>query len=142
MVDEKNNLDKLNNIVEEISGLSLIDVSTLVDLLKTKLNITDIPFMSAGAPMQAAGGEAGADAASTKDEFSVLLTAFKAEAKIKVLKAFREIKKKIGSEIGLKEAKELIDSPLPLKVCEGVPKKDAEGYLQQLKDVGGEGEIK
>ena len=113
-MSEKAKLDKL---VEEIKGLSLLEAAELVKRLEEELGV------SAAVPMMAAAGAAGAPgaaaAAEEQTEFTVVLSEV-GPNKINVIKAVREV-----TSLGLKEAKDLVDSaPKPVK--EGVPKDEAE----------------
>ena len=92
----------LNKIVEEISGLSLLEAAELVKMLEEKLGVTAAaPVAMAAMPMAAAGAAAAAAPAEEKTEFNVILKAA-GEKKIEVIKAVRQI----ITNLGLKEAKE------------------------------------
>ena len=82
----------------------------------------------------AAGGAA--PAAEEKTEFAVVLAGFDAAAKIKVIKAVREI-----AGLGLAEAKAFVESA-PKALKEGVSKEDAENFKKQLEEAGAKVEIK
>jgi large subunit ribosomal protein L7/L12 len=120
--------------VEQISKLSVLEVSELVKALEEKFGV------KAAAPMAAsAGGHApaagGAAAAEEKTEFAVVLTAAGAN-KIAVIKVVREI-----TGLGLKEAKDLVEAaPKPVK--EGVAKAAAEEMKKKLAETGATVEIK
>ena len=123
-------MSKLEKIVEELSGLSVIEAAELSKLLEEKWGV------SAAAPVAvAAAGGAAAAPAEVKDEFSVVLTAA-GDKKINVIKAVREI-----TGLGLKEAKDLVEAaPKPVK--EGVPKADAEKLKAKLEAEGAKVELK
>src|SRR5438045_5372088 len=109
----------LQQLEDQIVGLSLLDAAQLVTRLEEKLGVS----AAAAAPVMVAGGGAGAGAAAApaeeKTEFTVVLTAVGAN-KINVIKAVREV-----TSLGLKEAKDLVDgAPKPIK--EGVNKEEAE----------------
>ena len=77
-----------------------------------------------------------APAAEEKTEFDVVLAGFDAAAKIKVIKAVREI-----AGLGLAEAKAFVESA-PKALKEGVSKEDAENFKKQLEEAGAKVEIK
>ena len=128
-------MSKLEQIVEDLSSLTVLEASELATLLEEKWGV------SAAAPaavmaMPGAGGDAGGDAAAEKDEFDVILTDAGAK-KINVIKVVREV---VGG-LGLKEAKELVESaPKPIK--EGVAKDEAEEIKKQLEEAGATVELK
>lgn len=127
--------EKIETIVEQIKGLSLLEASQLVKRLEETFGVS----AAAAAPVAVAGGGAGAAAAAAaaeeQTEFSVILTSVGAN-KINVIKAVREV-----TSLGLKEAKELVDgAPKPIK--EGVNKEEAEGIKKKFTDAGATVEIK
>ena len=128
--------ERVDKIVEEIQGLTLLEASELVKALEEKLGVSAAaaaPVVLAGA----AGGPAGAAAAPAEEqtEFTVVLTAIGAN-KINVIKAVREV-----TSLGLKEAKDLVDgAPKPIK--EGVGKEEAETLKKKFTEVGATVEIK
>jgi len=113
---------KLEKIAEEIQGLTLLEASELIELLEEKLGV------SAAAPMAMAAAPAAAAAApeEEKTEFDVILKEI-GPKKIQVIKVVRQI-----TSLGLKEAKELVDSA-PSTVVEGVPKEQAEDIKTRLE---------
>jgi large subunit ribosomal protein L7/L12 len=119
------------DIVEAVGSMSLLEVADLVKMFEEKFGV------SAAAPVAvaAAGGGAAAPAEEEKTDFDVILTDAGAN-KIKVLKVVREL-----TGLGLKEAKELVDS-LPKAVKEGASKEEAEALKTQLEAEGGKVEIK
>jgi large subunit ribosomal protein L7/L12 len=120
------------NIVEQISGLSLLEASELVKALEDKFGVS---AAAATAPVVMAGAGAAAPVVEEKDTFDVILTAAGAN-KINVIKVVREL-----TGLGLKEAKDLVDgAPKPVK--EGVAKDDAEKIKKQLADAGATVELK
>src|SRR5271157_3650062 len=124
----------LQQLEEQIVGLSLLEAAELVKKLESRLGVS----AAAAAPVMMAGGAAGAAAAAPveeKTEFSVVLTAVGAN-KINVIKAVREV-----TSLGLKEAKDLVDSaPKPIK--EGVTKEEAEALRKKFTEAGAKVEIK
>ena len=120
------------DVIEFIASMSVLDLSLLVKELEEKFGV------SAAAPMamMAAGPAAAAAApAEEKTEFDVILTAH-GEKKINVIKEVRAI-----TGLGLKEAKDLVESP-PKPVKEGIAKADAEKIKAQLEAAGATVEIK
>jgi large subunit ribosomal protein L7/L12 len=123
----------LQQLEEQIVGLSLLDAAALVKRLEEKLGVSAAaaaPVMVAGA-----GGAAAAAPAEEKTEFAVVLTAVGAN-KINVIKAVREV-----TSLGLKEAKDLVDGA-PKTVKEGVTKDEAESIKKKFTDAGATVEVK
>jgi large subunit ribosomal protein L7/L12 len=127
--------DKVQSIIEEIKGLSLLEASQLVKGLEEAFGVSAAAAtvaVAAGAP--AAGGAAAAPA-EEKTEFNVVLTAVGGN-KIGVIKVVREI-----TSLGLKEAKDLVEAaPKPIK--EGVNKEEAETIKKKFVEAGATVEIK
>jgi large subunit ribosomal protein L7/L12 len=124
--------EKLEKIVEEIQGLTLLEASELIELLEEKLGV------SAAAPMAVAATPTAAAAAEPeeeKTEFDVILKEI-GPKKIQVIKVVRQI-----TSLGLKEAKELVDSA-PSPVMQGVSKEQAEDTKGRLEGEGAVVEIK
>ena len=125
--------ERIDKIVEEIKGLSLLEAADLVKKLEEVLGVS----AAAAAPMMVAGaaGAAATAPAEEKTEFSVVLTGIGAN-KINVIKAVREV-----TSLGLKEAKDLVDSaPKPIK--EGVNKEEAESIKKKFTEAGATVEVK
>jgi large subunit ribosomal protein L7/L12 len=121
----------LNEIVDTLSGLTVIEAAELSTLLEEKWGV------SAAAPVAvaAAAGPAGGEAAEAKDDFDVILISF-GDKKIQVIKEIRAI-----TGLGLKEAKELVEGvPKPIK--EGVPKDEAAEIQKKIEEVGGQVDVK
>jgi large subunit ribosomal protein L7/L12 len=122
----------LQQLEEQIVGLSLLDAAALVKKLEERLGVS----AAAAAPVMVAGGGAAAAApAEEKTEFSVVLTGAGAN-KINVIKAVREV-----TSLGLKEAKDLVDGA-PKTVKENVSKEEAETIKKKFTDAGATVEIK
>ena len=125
----------LQQLEEQIVGLSLLDAAQLVKKLEERLGVS----AAAAAPVVVAGGGAGAGAAAApaeeKTEFAVVLKEVGAN-KINVIKAVREV-----TSLGLKEAKDLVDGA-PKTVKEGVAKAEAESMKKKLEEAGGSVELK
>ena len=120
----------LNKIVEEISGLSLLEAAELVKMLEEKLGVTAAAPVAMAAMPVAAAGAAAAAPAEEKTEFNVILKAA-GEKKIEVIKAVRQI----ITSLGLKEAKELVDGA-PQPVLQGVSKDAAADAKAKLEAAG------
>ena len=117
---------KREDVLTYLEEANMIEVSELVKDIEEKFGVT------AAVPVAAVAGAAGGDAAgeaAEKSDYNVVLTAA-GLSKIAVIKVVREI-----TSLGLKEAKELVDSA-PKAVKEGVAKDEAEGLQSQLEEAG------
>jgi large subunit ribosomal protein L7/L12 len=121
--------------IEELKGISVLELSERIKALEEAFGVS-AAAVAAAAP--AAGGGAGGDGAAAEEESStvdVVLTAA-GEKKIQVIKVVRA-----ATGLGLKEAKALVDeAPKPIK--EGVEREEGEKLLAELKEAGGEAELK
>jgi len=124
----------VQKLVEEISGLSLLDARDLVKGLEEKLGVKAMAPMAMGA-MPMAGAAAEAAPAEEKTEFDVILTGF-GDKKIQVIKVVREL-----TGLGLKEAKDLVEG-VPKPVKEAVSKDEAANMKKKLVEAGGTAEVK
>ena len=125
----------LDTLVNDISGLTLLETSELVKLLETKLGVSAAaPVAAAAAP--AAGAGAAAPAAEAKTAFDVILKEVGAN-KIGVIK---EVRAAVPG-LGLAEAKALVEGA-PKTVREGVTKEEAEEIKKKLEAAGAKAEIK
>lgn len=125
-----------DEILESISSLTVLELAELVKGLEEKFGVSAAPPVAVAAPAAAGQAEAGPAAVEEeeKTEFSVILKSAGAK-KIQVIKAVREL-----TTLGLKEAKELVDSaPKPVK--EGVGKEEAEAARARLEEAGATVEI-
>jgi large subunit ribosomal protein L7/L12 len=123
----------LQQLEDQIAGLSLLDAAELVKRLEGRLGVS----AAAAAPvvMAGGGGAAAAAPAEEKTEFTVILTGAGAN-KINVIKAVREV-----TSLGLKEAKDLVDgAPKPIK--ENVSKEEAETIKKKFTEAGATVEVK
>jgi large subunit ribosomal protein L7/L12 len=126
--------DKVAEIVEKISGLSLIEASELTKALEEKFGVTaTAPVMMAGVGAPVAG--ASGPAVEEKTEFDVVLKAA-GEKKINVIKVVRA-----HTGLGLKEAKDLVDGA-PNTVKEGISKDEAEKLKKEFEEAGATVEVK
>jgi large subunit ribosomal protein L7/L12 len=123
---------KVDTILEEIKGLTLLEASDLVKKMEEAFGVS-----AAAATVVAAGGGAtgGAAPAEEKTEFTVVLTDVGGN-KINVIKAVREV-----TSLGLKEAKDLVDGA-PKTVKEGVNKDEAAAIKKKFEEAGAKVEIK
>jgi len=121
----------LAKIVDELSGLTVLEAAELSKMLEEKWGV------SAAAPVAvaAAGAAGGAAAVEEKTAFDVILASAGAQ-KINVIKVVREL-----TGLGLKEAKDLVEgAPKPVKT--GVTKEDAENMKKKLTEAGATVEVK
>jgi large subunit ribosomal protein L7/L12 len=126
-------MSKLEKLVEDLSGLSVLEASELSKLLEEKWGVSAAaPVAMAAAP---AGGGGAAAAAEEQTEFTIVL-AKAGDKKIEVIKEVRAI-----TGLGLKEAKDLVEGA-PKTVKEGVSKADAEKFKKQLEAAGAGVEVK
>jgi len=117
-------------MAEELVNLTVKDVNELATILKDEYGIEP-----AAAAVAMAGPAASGEAAEEQSEFDVILKAA-GGAKLAVVKLVKEL-----TGLGLKEAKEIVDSaPAPIK--EGVPKDEADSLKSQLEEAGAEVEVK
>jgi len=123
--------EKVMNLVEEVKGLTVLELSELVKTLEEVFGV------SAAAPVAMMGGAAAAAAPAEeeKTEFTPVLAEVGAN-KIAVIKAVREL-----TGLGLKEAKELVDGA-PKAVKENVSKDEADAIKAKLEEAGAKVEIK
>jgi large subunit ribosomal protein L7/L12 len=126
--------EKIETIVEQIKGLTLLEASQLVKKLEETFGVSAAAAVAAPA---AGGGGAAAPAAVAEEqtEFSVVLTAAGAN-KINVIKVVREV-----TSLGLKEAKDLVDAA-PKAIKEGITKDEAEAVKKKFVDAGATVEVK
>jgi len=123
---------KVDTILDEIKGLTLLEASDLVKKMEEAFGVS-----AAAATVVAAGGGGAAAAAPAeeKTEFTVVLTDVGGN-KINVIKAVREV-----TSLGLKEAKDLVDGA-PKTVKEGVNKDEAAAIKKKFEEAGAKVEVK
>jgi large subunit ribosomal protein L7/L12 len=125
--------EKLEGIVDQIKGLSLLEASQLVKMMEETFGVSAAAAAVAAAPAAAAA----APAVEEKEEFDVILTGMADPAKkIGIIKVVREI-----TALGLKEAKDLVEAA-PKAVKEAAPKAEAEALKKKLTDAGATVELK
>src|ERR1700689_3698517 len=124
---------KVESILEEIKGLTLLEASDLVKKMEEAFGVS---AAAAALVMMAGGGGAAAGGAGEgKTEFTVVLTEVGAN-KINVIKAVREV-----TSLGLKEAKDLVDGA-PKTVKEGINKDEAATIKKKFEEAGAKVEVK
>ena len=123
---------KREDVLKYLEGSNMIEISELINDIEERFGVT------AAAPVAVAAGPAASDGGADSDqktEFDVILKSA-GQAKINVIKAVRGI-----TDLGLKEAKELVDSvPKPIK--EGLPEAEANEIKTTLEEAGAEVELK
>ena len=120
--------EKITALLEEIKGLTVLELSELVHALEEEFGVS--------AAAMAAPAAAAAPAAEEKTEFDVVLAGFDAAAKIKVIKAVREI-----TGQGLAEAKATVEGA-PSTLKEAISKDEAEELKKKLEESGAKVELK
>ncbi len=118
-------MEKINQILELVDSLTILELKDLVSALEEKYGVSAAPVAVAGVAAVAA-----APAEEEKTEFDVELTSFDEAAKLKVIKAVKEI-----TGLGLGEAKEIVVGA-PKMVKTGVSKEEAESLKAQLEEAG------
>lgn len=133
--------ERVTTIVDEISGLTLLEVADLTEILREKLDVKEMPVMAVMMPGMGFGGlqgggkggpgaKAGEEKKAEKTAFDVKLEAFDAASKIKIIKEVRTF-----TSLGLKEAKDLVEKA-PTLLKKGVTKEEAETIIAKMKEVG------
>ncbi|MDF9795538.1 large subunit ribosomal protein L7/L12 [Catalinimonas alkaloidigena] len=122
----------LKDFAEQLVNLTVKEVNELATILKEEYGIEPA---AAAAPVAVAGGGGDAAAEEEKTSFDVVLKS-PGGSKLAVVKLVKEL-----TGLGLKEAKELVDSA-PKEIKEGVSKDEAEGLKKQLEEAGAEVELK
>ena len=120
----------LNKIIDELSGLTVVEAAELSKQLEEKWGVT-----AAAAVATAPAGGAAAAPAEEKDEFTIVL-ASAGDKKINVIKEIRAV-----TSLGLKEAKDLVEGA-PKEVKSGVKKQEAEEIKKKLEAAGAKVELK
>jgi large subunit ribosomal protein L7/L12 len=123
---------QVQEIIEAVKSLSVLELSQLVKSLEQEFGVS---AQAVVAPTASPAGATSEPKVEEKTEFDVILQSI-GENKINVIKAVREI-----TSLGLKEAKELVDSaPKPIK--EGLTKEEAMALEKKLEDAGATVEVK
>lgn len=119
-----------DELIQAIEEMSVLELNDLVKALEDKFGVVAAAPMAAAAPASGAAPAEGAEEASEQSTFNVILSATGAN-KISVIKAVREI----NPNLGLKEAKDLVDQA-PKPVVEGVNKETATEAQKKLTEAG------
>ncbi|XP_022775362.1 uncharacterized protein LOC111317213 [Durio zibethinus] len=135
--------EKVAAIVDELTGLTLLEVTDLTEVLRQKMGFKEMPIMAMMMPGMGFGGAMiragkhgtsgpgkGEEKKEEKMVFDLKLEGFDAAAKIKVIKEVRGF-----TDLGLKEAKDLVEKT-PTLMKKGVTKEEAEKIIQKMKEVG------
>ena len=121
--------EKITALIDEVKALTVLELSELVKALEEEFGVS-------AAAMAAPAAGAATETVAEKTEFDVVLAGFDAAAKIKVIKAVREI-----TGLGLAEAKGAVEGA-PTTLKEAVSKVEAEELKKKLEEVGGKVELK
>ncbi|HET9767034.1 MAG TPA: 50S ribosomal protein L7/L12 [Thermoanaerobaculia bacterium] len=121
-------------LISQIDSMTVLELNTLVKALEEHYGVSAAAAAVAAAPA-AGGGAAAAAEVEEQTEFAVILTAV-GDKKINVIKAVREV-----TSLGLKEAKDLVESSKPT-VKEGVSKDEAANIKKKLEEAGAQVEVK
>lgn len=137
MAEEKTNKasKKVNDLVDQISGLSVLELSDLVNELQDKLGVSAMP-VAAAAPQAGAAAEGADETADEGGNKTVILTAA-GDNKIGVIKAIREI----NQNLGLKEAKDMTEA-VPAEILKDAKAEEAKEAAEKLKAAGATVELK
>ena len=122
--------EKVTALVEEVKGLTVLELSELVHTLEEVFGVS-----AAAAAVAAPAAGAAAAEVEEKTEFDVILKSAGA-SKLNVIKVVRA-----ATGLGLKEAKDIVDNA-PKTLKEAISKEDAEKLVAELKEAGAEAEIK
>nr|YP_009297340.1 ribosomal protein L12 [Erythrotrichia carnea]AOM66683.1 ribosomal protein L12 [Erythrotrichia carnea] len=122
--------NKIDNIIEELKGLTLLEAAELVKQIEEVFDVDASAAASGGMVMMQGGAGAPAEEAEEKTEFDVSLEEVPSDKKIAILKVVRSI-----TGLGLKEAKDLVESA-PKVLKEATSKDDAEDIKTKLEAAG------
>ncbi len=123
--------EKITAIVDSVAALSVLELAELVKEVEDRFGVSAAAAVAVAAPAAAAE-----EAAAEKTEFDVVLAGFDAAAKIKVIKAVREL-----TGLGLAEAKAAVEGA-PTTLKEALSKDDAEAAKAKLEEAGAKVELK
>lgn len=135
MTDEKKVNKKVEELVEEVSKLTVLELSELVGALQDKLGVSAMPVAAAAPAAQAAEG-APAQAADDGGNKTVIMSS-PGDNKIAVIKALREI----NPNLGLQEAKAMTET-LPAEILKDAKAEDAKAASEKLTTAGAKVELK
>ena len=123
----------IKELAEQLVNLTVKEVNELADVLKEEYGIE--PAAAAAVAVAAPAGGGDGEGGAEKSEFDVVLIS-PGGAKLQIVKLVKEL-----TGLGLKEAKEIVDSA-PKAIKEGLAKDEAEGIKKQLEEAGAEVELK
>ena len=123
---------KRTDVLSYLESANMVEISELISEIEEKFGVTAAAPVAVAA---AATADSAAEGSEEKSEFDVVLSSA-GQSKINVIKAVRAI-----TSLGLKEAKELVDSA-PKAIKEGVPQVEADEIKAQLEEAGAEVELK
>jgi large subunit ribosomal protein L7/L12 len=127
---------KINKLVEEIGGLTILESADLVKALEEKFGVSAaMPMMAAGAAAPAAAGQVAAAAQEEKSEYKVTLKDGGPE-KIKTIKALRSV----VSTLSLTDAKNAVENT-PTVIADAASKEDAQKIKKALEEAGAKVEL-
>ena len=128
---------KIDELLEQIKGLTLVEVSDLVKKMEEEFGVSAAAPVAVAAAAAAAAGAAEAPAEEAKANYDVVLKAVSATAsKVAIIKLVKE-----ATGLGLSEAKAMVEGA-PATVKEGMPAEDAKALVAKLKEAGAEAELK
>lgn len=131
--------DRVFRLVDEISGLTLVEVAELSSILRKKLGMTDMPVVAVmkpgaagmtGMAMKASSAAAKEEQKPEKTVYELKLESYEAAAKIKIIKEVRSF-----TDLGLKEAKDLVEKT-PSVLKKGLSKEEGEQLIEKMKALG------
>jgi large subunit ribosomal protein L7/L12 len=127
---------KLEQLVEDLSSLTVLEAAELSKLLEDKWGVSAAAPVAFAGPMPGMGGGEAAAAVEEQTEFTVVLTSG-GDKKINVIKEVRAIR----PDLGLKEAKDLVEGA-PQNVKENISKQEAADIKKKLEDAGAKVDVK
>lgn len=125
----------VTELIDTIKGMTVLELNELVKALQEEFGVSAMAMAAPVAAAGAASAAGAAEAAEEKTQFDVILQSA-GEKKIQVIKVVRQL-----TNLGLKEAKELVDSA-PKALMEGISKEEAEKMKSELEAEGATVEIK
>ena len=129
-------MSKLDQLVADLSALSVLEAAELSKMLEEKWGVSAAAPVAMAMPAAGGGAAAPAEAAEEQTEFTVVLTDG-GDKKINVIKEIRTIR----TDLGLKEAKDLVEGA-PQTVKENVSKQEAADIKKKLEEAGAKVEVK
>lgn len=128
---------KIDELLEQIKGLTLVEVSDLVKKMEEEFGVSAAAPVAVAAAPAAAAAAADAPAEEAKANYDVVLKSVSATAsKVAIIKLVKE-----ATGLGLSEAKAMVEGA-PATIKEGMPAEDAKKLVAALKEAGAEGELK